>query len=74
MFISKKRWNEMERRVSALEKECFPEVSHLSQMKAALEAALRSHVRQSEPVPPIVISQEQFEKITSLIRKGNSLS
>lgn len=46
----------------------------LSQMKAALEAALQSRVRSAEEPLVIAISQEQLEKISLLFEKCNSSS
>lgn len=40
MFISRNRWNQMERRVAALEKICRPDVSPLSQMEETLTEAV----------------------------------
>lgn len=53
MFISKKRWNALEDRVSALEQQAKP--ISLDQMKESLKIALESsfHRSQQRPVPSI---------------------
>lgn len=40
MFISRKRWNEMERRVAELEKQAGPKTVIVNEMKGALESAV----------------------------------
>lgn len=39
MFISRKRWNEMERRIAELEKQSNPDVVTMSQVKSEIKAA-----------------------------------
>ena len=39
MFISRKRWNEMERRVAELEKRSAPDAATMTQVKSEIKAA-----------------------------------
>lgn len=40
MFISRKRWNEMERRVAELEKQSGPQTVIANKMKSAIDSAV----------------------------------
>ncbi len=62
MLISKKRWNDMERRVSALENQSKQnDVPPLYQIRAALSEALRNLACDLEFVPEDSINGKHFD-------------
>lgn len=66
MFISKKRWKDMERRVAALEKQSKKnDIPPLYQIKLALSEALQNAAHSLEFVPEDSVNGKHFDYFES---------